>query len=115
VHAAVLESDLQKEIMLAAPSVDCRLLRNNVGAFQDKTGRWVRFGLGGGGGSDLIGWTIWRGMPVFTAVEVKRKPKKPTPEQAAFLNAVRESGGIAVVAYSVDDFLDAVHGYRSKP
>ena len=109
---APLESETQRDILLCAPSIGCRLLRNNVGAFQDATGRWVHFGVGGDGGSDLIGWTDDAGTAVWTVVEVKRKPRKPTTEQQAFVDAAIAAGGIGVVAYSVQDFRDAISDYR---
>jgi hypothetical protein len=111
---APLEAEVQKEILLAAPSVGSRLLRNNVGVLKDVTGRHVSYGVGGNGGSDLIGWTAIDGLAVFTAVEVKRKGKKPTDEQLAFVAAVKAAGGIGVIAYSVDDFKAAVAAHRHR-
>lgn len=102
-----LEADIQREILLAAPALGYRLLRNNVGAFKDATGRWVHFGVGGNGGSDLIGWGP---QGRFVAVECKRKGKKPTAEQLAFLDAVKDAGGISAVCYSVEDFREMVCG-----
>jgi len=109
---APLESETQRDILLCAPTLGCRLLRNNVGAFQDATGRWVHFGVGGAGGSDLIGWTSVAGNAIWTVVECKRKPRKPTTEQQAFVDAAIAAGGIGVVAYSVQDFRDAINDYR---
>jgi hypothetical protein len=42
------------------------------------------------------------------ACEVKRPSGSPTDEQRAFLRCVRENGGLAVVARSVDDLLEAL-------
>ena len=110
-----LEAEIQRDIMLAAPSVGCRLLRNNVGTLKDATGRHVSYGVGGTGGADLIGWTVVDGRAVFTAIEVKRPGgKKPTPEQVAFVTAVHTAGGIAAVCYSVEDFKLAVATYRER-
>lgn len=39
----------------------------------------------------------------YFALEVKRPGEKPTPEQLAFLAAVRENGGIAAVVHSFDE------------
>ena len=116
-----LESETQRDIMLAAPDVGARLHRNNVGVLKDQRGQYVRYGVGGDGGSDLIGPTmleitpdmVGRRVAIFTAVEVKRKGKKPTVEQEAFLEYVRQAGGIAVLAYSVQEFTDAVNAYRT--
>lgn len=97
------ETNIQQAIRLAAVKHACFLLRNNVGMLQDKHGQYVRYGLSVGS-SDLIGWTIRDGKAIFTAVEVKRPGKRPTKEQAAFLKAVKDAGGIALVAHSVEEF-----------
>lgn len=104
------ESDLLKAIMLAAPKYHCTLLRNNVGCLKDITGRTVKFGLATGS-SDLIGWTICNAAAVFTAVEVKKPGGKPTKEQQAFIAAVQQAGGIACVAYCIDDLKVAIEAW----
>ena len=108
-----LESETQRDIMLAAPALGCRLLRNMVGRFEDLTGRWVAFGVGGPGGADLLGWTDVEGDAIFTAIEVKRRPRKATAEQEAFLAAVNAAGGIGALCYTVQDFQDAIHAYKN--
>lgn len=113
-NSAPLEAETQRDILLAAPHIGVRLLRNNVGALKDDTGRWVWYGVGGPGGSDLIGWTDVDGMAVWTAIEVKRKGKKATEEQLAFIAAVKAAGGIAGVCYSVEEFKGVVSDYRSS-
>ena len=105
------ESAILQRVRLAASKLGYRLSRNNSGCFEDKTGRWVRFGCFAPGGADLIGYKTIRiteehlGMAVaqFVAIEVKTPTGKLKPEQAQFLKAVRESGGIAIVARSADD------------
>lgn len=42
------------------------------------------------------------------AIECKRPSGKMTPEQAAFLDCVRANGGVALVARSVDDVVEAL-------
>lgn len=42
-------------------------------------------------------------------IEAKAGRKKPTPEQAAWLEYERRSGGAAIVAYSLDDILAELH------
>lgn len=93
--------------------------RNNSGAFQDDTGRWVRYGLGNDSAalnaavksSDLIGITpvtawlasanAWVTLGVFTALEVKPSGwvQNPADEraiaQAKFHAIVREVGAFA--------------------
>lgn len=71
--------------------------RMNVGAFRDGD-RYVRVGFVGC--SDIIGQTT---DGRFLAVEVKRPGGKPTEAQVEFLGRVQRAGGVAFVAWSVDD------------
>lgn len=101
------ETVLQAEIMLALSQAGHVPLRNNTGAMQDKTGRLVRFGVGGKGGPDL--WVICRdGMAC--GIEVKTPKGRVRPEQEAFLAMVRSKGGRAGVARSVSDALKIANG-----
>jgi hypothetical protein len=76
-------------------------------------GRLVRFGLHKGS-SDLIGITpvtitpdmIGKRMGIFTAIEVKTPKGKPTDEQINFIQRVRDLGGFAGVARSVEEALE---------
>lgn len=88
-----------RDIQVALVAAGVRLFRNQVGRFQTKEGRWVTTGLCVGS-SDLIGWT---GTGRFLAVEVKTPTGRTTPEQEAFIAAVRKSGGIAFVARSAEE------------
>jgi hypothetical protein len=36
-----LEAEVQRDILLAAAGLQCRLMRNNVGVLKDSTGRHV--------------------------------------------------------------------------
>jgi hypothetical protein len=89
-----------REVQMEATRLGHRLLRNNVGKYQDREGRWVAYGVGGNGGSDLIGWTR---DGRFAAVEVKTPTGRVTAEQQAFIDAVNRAGGKAGVARSVED------------
>lgn len=117
-----LEAPTQRQLMLQAPRYGARLLRNNVGVMTDDKGNVVRYGVGGNGGSDCIGETtivitpemVGREMAIFTAAEVKANGRKPTEAQTAFLNMVRERGGIAVVVYKVEDFAEAVDEFKAR-
>lgn len=71
--------------------------RNNTGAAR-MGDRYVRFGTKGG--SDVL--AILPGPGRLMAIEVKRPGGKPTEDQLAFLAAVRDAGGVALV---VDDEL----------
>lgn len=104
------ETNLMNTIMLADHG--CRLFRNNTGAIKDADGRLVRFGLCRGS-SDLIGFKpvtitpdmVGKTVAVFTAIEVKTPTGKATPEQIHFIERVKQLGGIAGIARSVDDVL----------
>ena len=107
------EADLYGPIMLAMSRAGARLFRNHVGLADhldaDGGQRKVRHGLPPGS-SDLIGWTA---DGRFLSVEVKRTGWRSTPAwratpQAAWLRAVAQSGGVAMVVTSVADALDGL-------
>ena len=41
----------------------------------------------------------------FLAIEVKRKGNKTTPNQDIFLKGITDNGGLAIIAYSLDDVI----------
>lgn len=116
------EAPTQADLILKAPRVGARLLRNNVGQMTDQQGNVVRYGVGGPGGADLIGPTtivitpemVGREVAVFTAVEVKAQGRKPTDAQRAFLAMVKARGGIACLAYRLEDFHEAVDEFKHR-
>lgn len=57
------------------------------------------------GVSDITG--IWKGGK-FLAIEAKRPGGKLSEEQSKFLKEIQDRGGIAMVAYSVDDVIKVV-------
>jgi len=75
-------------------------------------------------------WKIWQGamsfkgiadilgvLPPdgkFLAIEVKRPGRKPTERQRQFLEQVEAAGGIALVAYSVEDVAKKLKEYFNK-
>ena len=71
----------------------------------------MQFGVGSPGGSDLIGYRkititpemVGMEVPVFAAIEVKTAKGRATAEQKSFIEHIRNAGGIAGVARSVDD------------
>ena len=103
------ESALVREIRLEAPKLGVTLFRNSVGMYRDGKGNVIRYGLAVGS-SDLIGWFndpssgACGECAVFVAIEAKAPGKKATPEQLAFIAAVKRAGGIAGVVYSLDEF-----------
>jgi hypothetical protein len=92
-----------REALLASGRVI--LWRNNTGKLQDRTGRWVTYGLGVGG-ADLVG--ILKGSGRFVAFEVKVPGGRISPEQEAWHRVVNASGGYARVVHSVDEAMAAL-------
>lgn len=115
------ETKIEQDIVLAASEDGNRLFRNNVGAYKDKRGMWIKYGVGGVGGSDEIGWTsviitpemVGRTVAVFTAIEVKSETGRPSKDQKLFIGSVQRGGGIAGVARSPDDYRAIVSGALS--
>lgn len=75
----------------------CHCWRQNTGAVR-RGNRYIKFGFPGI--SDIIGWTP-NGQ--FLAVECKRPGAVPSNEQRVFLELVKQSGGVAILAYDVED------------
>lgn len=104
------ESVLMRAIQIKLSVLGLRMLRNNVGMLEDRTGQKVRYGLCVGS-SDLIGWypltitpeMVGKKIAIFSAVEVKTPTGRLTKEQADFLEAVKSAGGIAFVARSAEE------------
>ena len=104
------EHEIQQRIRLACGRGPVRLWRNNTGALVDQQGRFVRFGLCKGS-SDLIGLRQLRieeqhlglELGVFCALEIKAAGGRPTAEQRQFLEVIRNRGGLAGVARSVEE------------
>lgn len=94
------ESGLMREIMLALSADGHAVFRANVGLFFTKDGRPVRSGLPVGF-SDLFGFRASDARAFF--LEVKTPRGHATPEQLAFLDAMRRRGALAGVVRSVDD------------
>lgn len=128
------EADIQQAIRLALGLEPGLVLwRNQIGTavFEGQTGRYqVPYGVGGKGGSDLIGLlsvevsTVCEepsaGVPIhvclghlsplarFVALEVKRPGGRITKEQTDFLALVRSLGGFGAVVHSVEEARDAI-------
>lgn len=119
----------QSQVRLTAAQAGHGLWRNNSGAFEDKTGRWVRYGLGNDSkrlnqvwaSSDLIGCVPVMVTPEmvgavlgrFVACEMKPVGwKGPTTQrevaQANFHTTINQLGGRGFFATSVKDYFDAL-------
>lgn len=87
-----------------------RLWRNNTGVLMDRNGRPVQFGLCPGS-SDLIGLRqvvvtpdmVGQAVAVFVAIEVKGAKGRVSEKQQNFIVMVKEMGGFAGVARTVED------------
>jgi hypothetical protein len=112
------ERDIQRAILDAAKLwKGVRLWKTGGGLLPLADGRRVRMGVVGV--SDLVGWRQlqvysshpeqrWWYVAQIVAIEVKRPGRHPTQEQAAFLKAVEQAGGLAIVARSVSDVARAL-------
>ena len=89
-----------REIMIALSADGHAVFRANVGLFFTKDGRPVRSGLPVGF-SDLFGFRAGDARAFF--LEVKTPTGRATPEQEAFLEAMRRRGARAGVVRSVDE------------
>lgn len=110
-------NDLLDPILLRASALGCRLFRNNSGIAFHKDGSVVRYGVGGKGGADLLGWTpvMFHGkqVAVFTAIEGKWGKTALTPEQRQFLHVIHASGGIAIEAHDVEGVIERLQNERA--
>lgn len=109
------ETKLMRLILVALTGHRCIAWRNETsGAYVGKVihkdarivtlanAQLMTFGLCVGS-ADIIG--IHKPTGRFLAIEVKTKTGKPTKEQLNFLEQVRNAGGIAGIARSVEDAL----------
>ena len=101
--------NLIPETRIQLSNGDVRLWRNNVGRLQDRTGKWVAYGLCVSS-SDLIGFKsilvtpdmVGCRLAVFVALEGKVGRDRLTQEQTAFIATVETMGGIAGEFRSVE-------------
>lgn len=101
----LLEKDIKRQIIqwLFMQKNCFAWINTSVGVFDAKKKTYRRtIGVGRiNGTSDILG--IWQRR--FLAIEVKRPGGKLTHDQIVFLERVRENGGIAFTAYSLDDVI----------
>lgn len=105
------ESNIQQDVRLTLSKGGVVTFRNNQGAYEDDRGRWVKYGVGQPGGSDLIGWKatvvtpdmVGKPIAIFAAVEVKTEHGRVTEAQQNFIDQVKKAGGIAGVVRSAED------------
>ena len=112
------ETNVWKAVQLALSPRGYRLFRNQrykgpIVRNGQITEAWADCGVGGDGGSDLIGFKIVTVTPdmvgtriaVFSAIECKTKHGRVEPEQVAFVNGVEYAGGISGFVRSQEDAL----------
>lgn len=128
-----LESNITKEIMLAASREKATLFRNNTG--MGWIGERINYSQPGyvllrnarplnaglcKGGSDLIGWKkititadmVGKEIAIFTAVEVKSLKGRASADQINFINQVRLNGGISGIARNTDDARNLLESHK---
>lgn len=88
-----------------------RVWRNNVGCLPDRRGIPIRYGLAPGS-ADLVG--IVKGTGQFLAVEVKTPVGRLSDEQKAWLETVKQLGGLAFVWRSAEEAEEFVRRIRGN-
>lgn len=97
------EKDIQRQILEWLAYQGIFSWRNNTGAIVSEykgKQRFMRFGMKGS--PDIIG-ILKDGK--FLAIEVKRKGGKMTSEQIVFFERINENGGVAILAYKLEDVM----------
>jgi len=87
----------------------------------DHRGIPIRFGVGGPGGSDLIGYLsmtvtqtmVGKKIAVFMALEVKENAPA-TPEQINFIQRARVAGAIAGIVHSPEEAVALINQTLQK-
>lgn len=89
-------SDLVNAILLEVSPLGLAW-NNNTGALKDHTDRLVRYGLPGS--SDVLACIKGR----FVGIEAKVGADRQSQKQKDFATALRQAGGVYILARSVDD------------
>lgn len=111
------ETSILQRIRLALggkPGV--RLFRNQIGVADYGDGHRIPYGLHPGS-ADLIGWRtvtvtpdmVGQRIAVFLSIEVKSPSGAVKPSQENWCDAVRDAGGLAGVARSVEEAEEILH------
>ena len=100
-EGAIVKACLDYLAMLDIPA-----WRNNTGAarLKNPSGKsyFVKFSVKGA--SDIFAILPPKGR--FLAIECKAGTNRPTPEQAAFLDRVRRTGGVGLVVRDVNELVE---------
>lgn len=109
---AELEKDIQRAILDLLRIKKYVVFKHHSTGFTVRDGSAVAFRQGDRGIADIIGCSP---TGRFVAIEVKRKGGRASDDQLAFLDAVRQNGGIAILAHSIDDVLAHLEGAGPNP
>lgn len=109
------ETNVWKQLLIDLSPFGFRLFRNQRYKGKTDKGAWIDCGVGGDGGSDLIGGRIITVTPdmvgkqimQFVAIETKHGKNGASKEQKDFLNAVNQCGGLGILAYCTEDVIRA--------
>ena len=101
------EGDIMRQIMVALSADGHFVARANVGLFFTAEGRPIKTGLPKGF-SDLFGHRASDCRAFY--LEVKTPKGRPSPEQLAFIAAMKNRGAIAAIVRSVEDARRALSG-----
>ncbi len=85
--------------------------RNNIGAVK-KGARFIRYGVGGKGGTDIMAFVAVETFCVPVFIEVKRRKGVVEEHQEAFMARMRSYGATAGTARTVDEALALVDDAR---
>lgn len=100
----LLEAQVQNQVLCYLSAKKIYHWRQNTGSFKVND-RYIRSGMKGI--SDILG-ILPDGR--FLAIEVKRsKGGRVSPEQQAFLQAIKDNNGIALVINSLDQLIDELN------
>lgn len=110
------ETNVWKDLQLKLSPLGFRLFRNQRYKGKSDKGAWLDCGVGGDGGSDLVGFRIiiitpdmvGKTFAQYTEIEAKFGKNKATLEQLERLEQLNKYGGIGILAYSVEDVTKAL-------
>lgn len=103
----LLEKDIQKAIKDYLMLLGIFCWKQNSGGIVKPNGQYIPSGMTGV--SDILG--ICKDGR-FLAIEVKRDGGKVSSEQSLFQENIRRFGGVAFIAYSIDDVKENIKKFN---